>query len=98
MSALTLTIQPEPAAHSREEDAAGPVPSNAVHRTGQETASMSSTTTTHNPASGASVVESAARAAFTGKYPGRSWESAPAWQRDRFRLVERQRAGVADDE
>ncbi|WP_158845000.1 hypothetical protein [Saccharothrix deserti] len=59
---------------------------------------MSSTTTTHNPASGASVVEPAARAAFVQKYPGRSWDNAPAYLKDSFRLTERQRAGVADDE
>ena len=54
---------------------------------------MSSTSTAHK-----SVVESAARARYENSHPGRSWETAPAYQRDHARLVERQRAGVADDE
>lgn len=58
---------------------------------------MSSTTRAHNP-TGVSVVEPAARARFESAHPGRSWDDAPAYQRDHARLVERQRAGVADDE
>ncbi|MFD1152598.1 hypothetical protein [Saccharothrix hoggarensis] len=54
---------------------------------------MSRTNTAHK-----SAVEPAARAAFESTHPGRSWETAPAYLRDRFRLVERQRTGVADDE
>ncbi|MFD1152751.1 hypothetical protein [Saccharothrix hoggarensis] len=54
---------------------------------------MSSTTTAHK-----SVVEPAARARYESTHPGRSWDDAPAYLRDRVRLVERQRTGVADDE
>ncbi|MGM1064203.1 hypothetical protein [Saccharothrix sp. Mg75] len=53
---------------------------------------------TTNNGTAVSRVEPAARAAYENARPGRSWESAPAWQRDHARLVERQRAGVADDE
>lgn len=59
---------------------------------------MSSTTATHNPATGVSVVEPAARAAYSAQHPDRPWDQAPAYLRDSFRLTERQRAGVADDE
>ncbi|WP_306743682.1 hypothetical protein [Saccharothrix yanglingensis] len=45
-----------------------------------------------------SRVESTARATYESAHPGHSWESAPAYQRDHARLIERQRAGVADDE
>ncbi|GAB2999760.1 hypothetical protein [Saccharothrix stipae] len=45
-----------------------------------------------------SRVEPAARARYESTHPGRSWDDAPAYQRDHARLVERQRAGVADDE
>lgn len=54
---------------------------------------MSSTNAAHK-----SVVEPGARARYESTHPGRSWDDAPAWQRDSVRLVERQRAGVADDE
>ena len=50
------------------------------------------------PGTAVSRVEPAARDRFESTHPGRSWESAPAYQRDHARLVERQRTGVADDE
>ncbi|MFI9008846.1 hypothetical protein ACIGNX_16630 [Actinosynnema sp. NPDC053489] len=55
-----------------------------------------SRTTTNGTAM--SRVEPAARARFEAAHPGRSWDDAPAYLRDHARLVERQRAGVADDE
>ncbi|WP_156077094.1 hypothetical protein [Saccharothrix sp. NRRL B-16314] len=55
---------------------------------------MSSPTTTRKT----SVVESTARARYESTHPGRSWHDAPAYLRDRVRLVERQRTGAADDE
>ncbi|MFE2750454.1 hypothetical protein ACFXGA_00460 [Actinosynnema sp. NPDC059335] len=50
------------------------------------------------PRTAVSRVEPAARARYEAAHPGRSWDDAPAYLRDRARLAERQLSGVADDE